>query len=138
MADLLRQLDEKKWPAASLDLGGTVHRDRLQSQFKFSATLKAMKDLRYSAMALGTEELRLEQSNAGYLASQFEVDPKLPRPVLPFLAANVILFGDPNFGVPAAGNVNVPVVARTHVFTTGTKKVGVTAVFGKSFRTQIL
>ncbi|MGE3315207.1 MAG: multiheme c-type cytochrome [Planctomycetaceae bacterium] len=138
LGDLFRQLDERGWPHAALDLGGSIRRDRLQTKFKFAALLDSLKDLKYAGMALGTEELRLEQSEPGYLLTRLEVDPKKPEAKLPFLAANVVFFGIPEFGVPGPENSNIPLVTRSRVIAAGGKKIGVTAVFGKGYRSTIL
>ncbi len=138
LADLIEQIRKREWPILPLDLGGTVKRDRRQTKFKFHTLLAAMKDLDYKALALGMGELRLEQTEPGYLLTEFEVNTKEPQPVLPFLAANVSLFGTPEFGVPNKDGVNVPLITRSRVVTAGETKVGVTAIVGKNIRMALL
>jgi hypothetical protein len=131
LGNLFKKLDDRGWPHTAFDLGGTVRRERLQTKYKFNTMLSALKDLKYAGLALGTEELRLEQSEPGYLLSTYAVDEKTPP--LPYFAANVVFFGLPDFGSP--GN---PLVTRMKVVEAGGKKIGVTAVFGKTFRSTIL
>lgn len=138
LADLVRQIDDKGWPLAKLDLGGTIKRDRLQSRFKFGTMLRAFKDLKYAGMALGTEELRLEQVEAGFLLSQFVIDPENPEDTTSFLAANVVFFDTPELGVVGKDNVTIPLVTRSKILPLGEKKVGVTAVFGKGYRATLI
>ena len=117
-ADLFRQLSEKGIPLTAFDLGGTIRRNRRQSQIKFETILAALKDMRYQAVALGVEELRL---GADYLLSQNVADPDNPDASLAFLAANVVLFDTPELGTPV----------RWKLVSVGDWKIGVTAVLGQ-------
>lgn len=123
-AALLSQIAERDWPVVPLDLGGTLRRTRQQSQHKFQTLMAALRDMKYKAMAVGLEELRL---GPALLLSQYVPDENNPDDSLDFLAANVVLFGDPNLGIP-----------RTHkIVRAGSLKIGVTAVFGDALKSQL-
>ncbi|TWU14222.1 Perchlorate reductase subunit gamma precursor [Symmachiella macrocystis] len=118
-ADLFRQIDDKGWSRAELDLGGSLKRTRRQSQIKFEVLLDAMQQMGYAAMGLGTEELRLD---AGYLLSLDTEDQ------LPLLGANVVLFGSEELTMP-----------KRH-FTTEVagKTIGVISIVGDAYRNEIV
>lgn len=120
--DLLRQLrDERGWNVTPLDAGGLVNRKfatRKQSKMKFEATLSALKQMKYGAVSIGMEELKLGPE---YLLSQH-----VPQE-LPFLGANVVLFDTPDLGTP---------LPRLTI-NAGGVKIGVTAVFGPSFKGEV-
>ncbi len=122
--DLIKQLDSKKWPLTSLDLGGTVNRTRAQTKLKFQTFLAAMKDMRYSVLNLGPEELKL---GAADLLAFHTPDQNDPLGSLGFLSANVTLFGSPELGTPI----------RSKLLTIGKVKVGVTSILGETFRKEI-
>ncbi len=121
--DLIKQLQAKGWPLTSFDLGGTVNRNRPQTKLKFQTFLAAMKDMRYSVLNLGPEELKL---GAADLLAYHTPDLKDPNS-LAFVSANVTLFDSPDLGTPV----------RAKVLTLGKLKVGVTSVLGTSFRNDI-
>jgi hypothetical protein len=121
--DLIKQMQAKGWPLTGLDLGGTVNRNRPQTKLKFQTFLAAMKDMRYSVLNLGPEELKL---GAADLLAYHAPDPKDPSS-LGFVSANVTLFGSPDLGTPV----------RFKVLTLGKHKVGVASVLGASFRNEI-
>ena len=115
-AELLRQLEERKWPTIPVDLGGTMKRVRQQSQFKFQTLLAALKDMKYRALALGTEELQL---GAGWLLSQHVPHDSDPELSLSFLAANVVLFGTAELGTPV----------HYRIVQAGDRKIGLSAIY---------
>ena len=120
--DLIRQLTERGWTLAGLDVGSLIRRHRLQSRFKFETSISAMKDLGYRAVSLGPEELAL---GLDYLLSQHILDdPKSIR----FVTANLTFYDFPELGTPA----------RSHVFEIGKTRVGVTGILGDSIRLQVL
>lgn len=122
--DLIKQLQAKGWPLTSLDLGGTINRSRPQSKLKFQTFLAAMKDMHYSVLNLGPEELKL---GAADLLAYHTPNPKDPLGSLAFVSANVTLFGSPDLGTPI----------RSKLLTLGGHKVGVTSVLGTSFRKEV-
>jgi Cytochrome c554 and c-prime len=116
-ADFMRQLTEKGWPFASLDVGDLVKKDNQQNKIKFQVMLAALKDLGYQAIGLGPNELSLERLEPGFLLTQ-----STDHPELGFVNANVdfTLFKD-----------NRP-VAPLKVITVNGHRIGVTAIFGKT------
>ncbi|WLD13165.1 multiheme c-type cytochrome [Planctellipticum variicoloris] len=116
-ASLVRQLEDRGWKVAGLDVGGTLRRARQQDQIKFDTILTALNDLHYEGLAVGVEELRL---GADFLASK-------PQNSLALLSANVVLFDLPDLGTPRAFKT----------FTVGNLKVGVTAVLGDSLKAEV-
>ncbi len=82
---LFKELREGKgWEVVAADAGGTVRRNRLQTELKFAAMRRALDQMGYGLLNLGPEELRLGME---YLV-QHVYDPP------PMLGANVVLFGD--------------------------------------------
>jgi len=125
-ADLIHRLaDEKGWPLTAFDLGGTVRRNRRQSEIKFETMLAALKDMRYTALGLGPAELRFGPE---FLLAMQPFKEESPETSLTFLGANIVLFNDPEIGTPT----------RWKVLTVGGKKIGVTAVLGKREQSELL
>lgn len=120
-ADLMRQLTEKGWPFAALDVGGLVKKDNQQNKFKFQVMLAALKDLGYKALGLGSEELSIERLEPGFLLTQGP-QAGTDQDGLGFVNANVdfTLFKDAR---PAS---------LAKVITINGHRIGVTAIFGKS------
>lgn len=112
--DLLKQMTDRGWTVTGLDLGGTLKRSRLQSKIKFDAILRALREMDYGALNLGPEELAI---GADELLTRF--DPNGDAALnLPFVSANVTLFGSPELGVPV----------RYRVYEVNGKKIGVTSI----------
>lgn len=122
--DLVKQIQAKNWPLSALDLGGTVNRNRPQTKLKFQTFLAAMKDMRYSVLNLGPEELKL---GAADLLAQHTPNEKDPLGSLGFVSANVTLFGSPELGTPI----------RFKVLSLGNVKIGATSILGASFREEV-
>lgn len=122
--DLVKKIQAKGWPVTGLDLGGTVNRNRAQTKLKFQTFLAAMKDMQYSVLNLGPEELKL---GAADLLAYHAPDPKEPLGGISFVSANVTLFGSPELGTPV----------RSKTLTLGKYKVGVTSVLSAGFRKEI-
>lgn len=122
-ADLIRQLrDDKGWHVTALDLGGTVRSARKQSQLKFEVLANSFKDMKYRALAVGVEELKL---GGDWLLSQCVNNPAEGDNFV-FMSANVILKDVPEYGpVPFA------------VVTAGDYKVGITSIFGPELLTEV-
>ena len=120
-AHLFRELREKGWPVAGLDVGGTLKKANRQDQIKFESILTAMQELKYAAMALGTEELLL---GPDFLLTQHLVDDPT---AVSFLDANVVLFDSPDLGTP------IP----SKVIQVGDVKIGIAGVLGPSHRSTI-
>lgn len=123
--ELVRILSEvRKWPVTGLDVGGLIRRSRRQDQIKFLLMLDALKHMNYAGVALGVEDLRL---GADFLLQQMPADPEQQASSPAMLGANVVLFDQPDLGVPAASRITK----------LGGVRVGVTAVVGASHREQI-
>ncbi|MDB4637655.1 MAG: multiheme c-type cytochrome [Planctomycetaceae bacterium] len=114
--DLLKQMVARDWAVTGLDLGGTLKRSRLQSKIKFDAVLRALREMNYAGMNLGPEELAL---GAEEMLTRFDPNGKTEEN-LPFLSANVTLFGSPELGVPQ----------RYRVYEVNGIKIGVTSIVG--------
>ena len=123
-ADLFRQLrEDKQWAVTGLELGDTLKRSRKQDQLKFGVLYSALTDMGYQAMALGPSELKLQVDYLFSLVSN-SVDPKTK---LPFVSANVIFYNTPDIGSPA----------HFRVIEVGGTKIGVTAILGEKYGSQI-
>jgi hypothetical protein len=118
-SDLMKQLRAKGWPAAGLDLGGTVKRSRKQSEFKFAAITDSLRRLDYRGVGLGPEELKL--TPAFLISANAPVEEGAPG--LAFLGANETFFGAPDLeGGPL----------KLTTFDLGNVKVGAAMVLGES------
>lgn len=118
-ADLFRQIDERGWPRTALDLGGTLKRNRLQSQIKLEALLDAVKQMGYAAVGLGKEELQLDP---GYLLSLGTPDQ------IPLLGSNTVLFGSDDFEIPI----------RNQTVKVGDVSIGVVSIIGNSYKDEVV
>lgn len=124
-ASLVRQLEERGWKLAGLDVGGALRRARRQDQIKYETILAALRDLHYQGVGVGVEELRL---GADFLVSQ-QTAPGADQPAddLSLLSANVVLFDLPDLGTPRPFKV----------FDINGLKIGVTAVLGASLKAEV-
>ena len=120
--DLYRRLLDRGWPVAGFDLGGSVKRTRLQSQFKFETFVAAMTNLGFRVLNLGPEELRL---GADYLLSQHNAE---APDAVSFLSCNLVFFDAPDLGTPLAWRI----------VEVGGVRIGVTGVLGTSKKGEIL
>ncbi len=121
-AGLFRRLQQLGWPVYGVDAGSISSRTGTQAQMKFEATLEAFRQLKYMALAVGPEELRLEP---GYLLSQHLTD---GAEYVGFVSANLTFFGSPDVGTPLS----------RRVFEAGGVKVGVTSVMSEAIRREVL
>ncbi len=112
-ANLVKQMKDRGWEVTAFDLGNVVKRSRQQSKIKYQVSMAMLKDMDYSIMALGPKDLSL---GAEFLLSQHNPDAKDGS--LPFLAANVTLFGVAELGTPLA----------TRVVKVGDTTIGVTSI----------
>lgn len=121
-AGLFRQLQDLGWNVWGVDLGGTLRRWGTQSKLKFETMLQAMRGMQYVSLGLGPEELRLD---AGYLLSQHLIDEAEP---LSFVSANLVFFGAPELGTPAA----------FRMLDVGGMRIGITSVLSDTLRREVL
>lgn len=117
-ASLFEQIHSLGWDVRGIDVGSVSRRTGTQAKLKFETTLEALRELKYLALGLGPEELKLE---AGYLLSQnlTEGDESLK-----FVGANLTFFGSKDLGMPAS----------TAIFEVNGVKVGVTSVMSDTIR----
>ena len=123
-ATLIEEIKEKGWPVTAFDLGGTVRRNRRQSQIKFETMLSAMKEMGYRGLGFGPHEIRF---GADYLLSQNVPNDDDPEAVVAFLGANVVMYDTPDLGTPL----------HSRVVQVGSHKIGVTSIVGKSTADKI-
>ncbi len=121
-AGLFEKINSLGWDVRGMDVGGLSRRTGPQAQLKFETTLEALRQLKYVALALGPEELRLEP---GYLLSQHLNDGDTP---LSFLGANLLFFGSKDLGTP---------LASTIIEVDG-YKVGITSIMSDKIRREVI
>lgn len=124
-ASLMQQLRDKKWPLAALDVGGTLSNETAQSKLKFQTLLGALREMRYSSLQIGTEELRL--GPADLVSSDVVPEEGQPTDTLRLLGANVLLFGSEEFATPV----------RHQLIKVGALKIGVTGVIGATHQAKL-
>lgn len=121
-AGLFEKIESLGWDVRGLDVGGLSRRTGPQAQLKFETTLEALRRLKYVALALAPEELKLEP---GYLLSQHLTDGDSP---LNFLGANLVFFGSKELGTP------LPM----RIVELDGYKVGITSVMSDTIRRAII
>lgn len=121
-ASLFEKIRSLGWDVRGIDVGSVSRRTGTQAKLKFETTLEALRELKYVALGLGPEELKLE---AGYLLSQHLSDGDEP---LKFLGANLTFFGSKDLGTPLA----------SAIFEVNGIKVGVTSVMSDSIRKAVI
>jgi hypothetical protein len=124
-ADLVRILvKEKGWELVGLDLGGTLKRSRRQDQIKFEKLLEGFRQMGYSAVGVGLEELKL---GADFILTRMINDPEELATSAALVSANVVLFDQPDLGWPLPYRL----VEKSGV------RIGVTSVVGSSLREKV-
>ncbi|QDT90604.1 multiheme c-type cytochrome [Gimesia algae] len=118
LANLFKQIEERKWPVTAFDLGGLVKRNRRQSQIKYETILASLKDMNYAGVGLGPEELRF---GADIFLQLHNPEPQTPNTTPTFLAANILILETPELGKTAFKIVEVSGV-----------KMAVTSILSKS------
>ncbi|QDT17924.1 multiheme c-type cytochrome [Alienimonas californiensis] len=114
--------DEKGWDVVAADLGGTVRRNRLQTELKFAAMRRALDQMGYGVLNLGPEELRL---GADYLVQHVYDAPEM-------IAANLSLYGDPTSETAVATGVK-----GTRILEAGGLKIGFAGVVGDTMGAEL-
>ena len=112
---LLLQLEKQGWPVVPLDVGNQVQRSGQQAEIKFQIAIEALKKMRYKAIGLGPDDLRL---STGDLVAAVTDAPS------PFVGVNAAII-DPEY-TPAL-----------QIVSAGGKKIGVTAVLGAEHQKKI-
>ncbi len=105
----MKQVEAKGWPIVSIDAGNQVRRTGRQSEVKFQAAANGFSEMKYAAVGLGPDDLRL---GVGELLSVVASDN--PAEGL-FVSANVVLI-DPTL------------MATQKVVESNGRKIGVTSV----------
>lgn len=114
LSDLVKN---KKWSVIPIDAGNQVRRFGRQSEIKFLFTIDGLKSMKYRAIALGPDDLRLPGIELATPMSPTGDDPSM------FVSANVTFF-DPKMTSPYL------------VLEEGGKRIGITAVLGQ--RNQLM
>jgi hypothetical protein len=122
--DFVKQLKARGWPVTGFDLGGTLKRNRRQSEMKFEYTRSALNIMEYKGLGLGPEELKLGTLKLFESFSNTQADDNFD---VPFISANVTFFGTREVGTPL----------QYRVFETAGVKVGVTSVLGETFQKEM-
>lgn len=117
---LFKQLREQGWPVVGMDVGGLAHGFGRQAEMKFHILCDGMRAMNYQAITLGETDLKLP---AGELVNETA---NAQNQESAFISANVGLFG-----------MNSGLIAKSRIIEAGGKKIGVTAVFGKSYQKEI-
>lgn len=127
-ADLLQKLrEERKWPVAAFDNGGSLDEARIsyeQSKIKLAAIRSGLNTMGYQGSALGKEELMLGGTQLYTMHAETDAQEGFD---VPFMAANVTIFGTKDLGTPTS----------TRVVEVGGLKVGVTAIVGQSTKDKL-
>lgn len=121
-ANLFAQLESLGWTVRGIEIGGMSRRTGLQAQMKLETTLAALRELKYVAMGLGIDELRLGPE---YLLAQHLTDGDIP---LKFLGANLVFFGARDLGTPLPHAV----------VDVGKVRLGITSVMSDSIRRALI
>ena len=106
---LLQQLRSKKWDVVPVDVGNQVRRFGRQPEIKFQLTVNSLQRMKYQAVGLGPDDLKLP---AGELVALIAGD---SNQATPFVAANVVV-------------LDRSLLPEFQVIEVGQQKVGVTAV----------
>ena len=119
-ANLVQKMQDAGWNVRGLDVGGLSRRSVRQSQIKFETTIAAFKQLKYIAIGIGPEELRLRPD---FLLTQHLVDGDSP---IHFLSANLVFYETPELGTPAPSVIveeNGVKIGVTSVMSDGLQKL---------------
>ncbi|MFP6604023.1 MAG: multiheme c-type cytochrome [Pirellulaceae bacterium] len=106
---LLQQLRSKKWNVVPIDVGNQVRRFGRQPEIKFQLTVNSLQRMKYQAVGLGPDDLKLP---AGELIALIAGD---SNQATPFVAANVVV-------------LDRSLLPEFQVIQVGDQKIGVTAV----------
>ena len=108
---MIRELGERGWPVAALDVGNQVKRFGRQSEIKFQMAIEGLRQMDYQAIGWGPDDLRL---TSGELFAAASEEPHR------FVSANVTIFD--------------PTVTPTYRVTElGGLKIGTTTVLGDEY-----
>ncbi|HLA84491.1 MAG TPA: multiheme c-type cytochrome, partial [Thermoguttaceae bacterium] len=114
---MIKGLIAKGWPVVRVDAGGLTKGYGRQTEIKFQITVEAMRKIGYDAIGFGANDLRLPAAELVSVAAD---------PASPFVSANVGLF-----------ELESGLTARTKIAEAGGLKIGVTAVLGTKYQSEI-
>ena len=117
---LFKMLEKQGWPVAGLDVGGMAIGFGRQAEMKFQAIAEGMRRMGYEAIGLGTTDLRLPTGELAAVTANVNGQPS------PFISANVGLFG-----------FDSGMTSTYRIIKVGEKRIGVTAILGKSYRKEV-
>lgn len=123
-ADLVNQLQARGWSVTGFDLGGTLKRNRRQSEMKFEFTRDALNTMGYKSLGLGAEDLKL---GALKLFESFSRTQSEEEFDLPFLSANVTLLTTREIGTPQ----------QYRIVNAGGVRIAVTSILGEKFQKEM-
>lgn len=115
---LLSQLRERGWELVPMDVGNFERRVGRQAEIKFQTTVESLKEMQYRAATLGVDDLKL---SSAHLLSLTATEGKTTTP---FISANAYVLID-------------EFMPKWKIIEVGSRKIGVTAVLGDSFRTEL-
>ena len=116
----IKDLEAKGWPVVALDMGGQIRRFGPQADRKFRFGLQALTDIGYQAIGLGIKELKLDPTYLAFVLSNFEDKPN------PVTCANVTII-----------DASIGLSSRYRIVERAGMKIGVTAVLGKKYLTEL-
>lgn len=115
---LIKDLSEKRqWPVVAVDIGNQVKDHKRQTELKFQHTAESMFAMGYAGIGLGIDDLQLP---AGELAAITSNDNS------PFVSANVDLLEE-----------GTELIAKYRIVERNGVKIGITAILGNSYRSQL-
>ena len=117
---LFEQLRKDGWPVVGLDVGGLIHGFGKEAMLKYQSLVESKIKMGYTAVAFGTEDLRLPAGDLVALAAPIGQRPSM------FLSANVGLYG-----------FDAAIVEKSRVVKAGGMTIGITAILGKSYQRLI-
>jgi len=112
----MKQLEDRGWPVAAVDVGGLVRRYGKQAEVQFGIAAEALRAMHYGAVGFGANDLRL--SAGEIVAAVAGAEPKDSI----FVSANVDLFG---------------LTPKVRILEAGGMRIGVTGVLGSEYQQQV-
>ena len=111
------------WPLVAVDVGGQIKGHDQQAVFKFQATAEALAKMGYDAVGLGVGELQLPAGDVLVAALDFAAAGQGR-----FVSANVGVLDEPG---------KIAELPSKRIVLAGGRKIGITAVLGKGWQSQI-
>lgn len=115
---LLTQLKGRGWDVIPMDVGNFERRVGRQAEIKFQTTVEALKDMQYRCATLGVDDLKLSST---HLLALTATEGKTETP---FISANAYVLIE-------------EYMPKSKIIEVGGRKIGVTAVLGDSFQSDL-